>query len=78
MNPLEQYPQVRNTLYIVQWVVNLVLGALGAALVVLGESPLWFILATTVFNFVWSYTGLTAQANTSTTPVVEGRENFEF
>lgn len=78
MNPLEQFPKVRNTLYIVQWVVNLALGALGVALVALGESPLWFVITTAVFNFVWSYTGLTAQANTSTTPAVEGREDFEF
>lgn len=63
MNPLEQYPAIREKLYIVQWLVNLVLGALGIVLVTLGESPLWYVITTAVFNFVWSYTGLTAQQN---------------
>lgn len=64
MTPLEQYPQIRKHLYLVQWVVNLVLGVLGVVLTALGDSPLWYVIATAAFNFVWTYTGLTASANT--------------
>lgn len=66
MNPLDQYPAIRQKLYLVQWLVNLVLGALGVVLVALSESPVWFVITSAVFNFVWTYTGLTAQKNTST------------
>lgn len=64
MNPLEMYPRVRRWLYLAQWVVNLLLGAIAVVLTTLGESPLWYVIATGVFNFVWSYTGITAQSNT--------------
>lgn len=65
MNPLEQYPAIRKHLYLAQWVVNLILGVIGVVLVALGESPLWFVITTAAFNFVWSYTGVTAQSNVS-------------
>lgn len=64
MNPLEAYPQIRKHLYFVQWTVNLILGVIGVVLVSLGESPVWFVITTAAFNFVWSYTGLTASSNT--------------
>lgn len=64
MNPFDIYPELRKVGYLVQWVVNLMLGILAVVLTVLGESPVWFIIVTAVFNFVWTYTGLTAQVNT--------------
>ena len=68
MNPLEQYPEIRRVLYFVQWVVNLVLGVLMVVLVALGQSPVWFVIVTGAFNFIWSYTGLTAGANVTPKP----------
>lgn len=65
MNPLEKYPAIREKLYLVQYLVNLILGAIGVALISLAESPLWYVVTTAVFNFVWSYTGLTAKQNVS-------------
>lgn len=66
MNPLEQYPQIRKALYLIQWIVNLVMGALG--IVFLNDStpgvPQWFTVAGLVLAFVWAYSGLTAQNNT--------------
>ena len=70
MNPLDEYPQIRKALYIAQWTVNLVLGAVAVVLTSLGESPAWFIIASGVFNFIWSYAGLTAQNNVN--PPLEG------
>lgn len=63
MNPLEKYPKVREILYDVQWVVNLLLGIAGVVLTILGASPLWYVIVVAVFNFVWSYTGITARSN---------------
>lgn len=64
MNPLDQYPGARKALYIIQWIVNLVLGVVAIILTALGKSPEWFVLTGAAFNFVWTYTGITAQANT--------------
>lgn len=65
MNPLNEYPALRKIAYIFQWVVNLALGIL--AIVFLNDStpgvPQWFVITGLVFNFIWSYTGLTAQQN---------------
>lgn len=63
MNPLDQYPAVRKALYVVQWLVNLVLGTVGVVLVALGDSPLWFVITGAALNFVWTYTGITASGN---------------
>lgn len=63
MNPLEQYPQARKALYMVQWVVNLALGIVAIVLTTQGQSPEWFVITGAVFNFVWTYTGLTAASN---------------
>ena len=68
MNPINEYPALRRALYLVQWIVNLALGATAVVLTALGESPLWYVITTGVFNFVWTYTGLTAQANTDVLP----------
>lgn len=62
-NPLDDYPQIRKVLYVVQWIVNGVLGVIGVVLVARNESPLWFVITTAAFNFVWTYTGATASGN---------------
>jgi hypothetical protein len=74
VNPLSEYPQVRKAAYIFQWAVNLILGILGIVFLnTYDEMPEWFIIAGLVFNFIWSYTGLTAQQNMpSYEDVVEG------
>lgn len=71
MNLLEKYPKVREALYDVQWVVNLLLGIAGVVLTILGQSPLWYVIVVAVFNFVWSYTGTVARANVSDPLLVE-------
>lgn len=63
-NPLTEYPRLRKAAYAVQWVVNLALGVTAIVLTSLGQSPLWFVITTGAFNFVWSYLGLTAQSHT--------------
>lgn len=69
MSPLENYPQIRNLLYIAQWIANLVMGVLG--IVFLNDRaegvPQNFTLAGLVLAFVWTYTGVQASANTTTT-----------
>lgn len=64
MNPLEQYPSVRRFLYFVQWVTTGLTGVLGVIFTARGDVPDWYTIAVAVLAFVWSYTGLTAQANT--------------
>lgn len=64
MNPLESYPKIREYLYMLQWFVNLILGAIAVILTIQNLSPAWFIMTTAVLNFIWTYTGLTAQQNT--------------
>lgn len=79
MNPLNDYPEVRRYLYLLQWIVNLVMGATAVVLVALGQNPLWYVITTGVLNFVWTYTGLTAETNTSVEPAYEdGDATDEF
>ena len=72
MNPLNEYPEVRRTLYILQWAVSLVMGVLGIVLSVNGDGvsdlPTWYVTTGLVLSFVWSYTGITAQQNVPTDP----------
>lgn len=68
MNPLNDYPAIRRVLYIVQWVYNGVLTVAGATFVALGRTdvttlPTWYVLALAVGPVLWTYLGLTAQAN---------------
>lgn len=72
MSPLEQYPQIRKHLYIVQWTVNLVLGVLALVFLMLDRTPQWLLISQAAFNFVWTYTGLTASANTPAPEVHPG------
>lgn len=74
MNPLDSHPQARRIAYFVQWTVNLVLGATAVVLTTLGESPLWYVIATGVANFLWSYTGLTAQTNVTQHETEKGQD----
>ncbi len=71
MNPLNQYPALREKLYLIQFLANLVLGALGVAFAAINggvdEIPQWYIVTSLVANFVWSYLGLTAKQNVDTT-----------
>ena len=67
MNPLDQYPAIRRYLYLVQWVVNLVMGVIAVVLLAKGQTPESFIIVTAAFNFIWTYTGLTAQGNVTET-----------
>ena len=64
MNPLEDYPQVRKTLYLVMFVLGAALGAaqvgFGAANV---DQPTWLIVTLSVYAFLSSYLGLTAATN---------------
>lgn len=73
MNPLDNYPGARKALYLLQWVVNLALGITALVLTTQSQSPEWFVLTGAVFNFVWTYTGITAQTNTVDKPV---KKNF--
>ena len=66
MNPLDTHPKIRKALYVVQWALNGVLGLIGVILTARGESPAWFVIVGLVFNFVWTYTGLTASGNVIT------------
>lgn len=68
MNPLDQYPAIRQHLYLAQWVVNLALGVVGIVLTSLGQSPVWFVITSAAFNFVWTYAGITAQTNVEPAP----------
>lgn len=70
-NPLADYPKVRDHLYLAQWIANGVLGAIGVVLVLLGDSPLWFVVVSALGNYVWSYLGLTAKRNVTEPEPVE-------
>lgn len=68
MNPLNDYPAVRKTLYLLQWLSGLVMGVLG--IVFLNDAakgvPSEYTITGLVLAFVWTYTGVTAQQNTPT------------
>jgi hypothetical protein len=87
MNPLNEYPKVRKALYVVQWIISLVMGALGIVLAAQNGGPEnlpgWYNTATLVLAFVWTYTGITAQGNVETVdynvdPDGEGDEDDEL
>jgi hypothetical protein len=68
VNPLDQYPAVRSALYMAQWVANGVLVIAGVVFATLGTSlddlPRWYVLALAIAPVLWTYLGVTAQANT--------------
>lgn len=67
MNPLDQYPQIRKALYLVQWLVNGVLTIAGVVFLTQGTTPedlpQWYILTLAIAPVLWTYLGITAQAN---------------
>ena len=70
MNPLDQYPQVRRYLYLIQWVANGLLAVAGAYFVAAGvgvdDLPRWYVITLAVAPVLWTYLGITAQANVDT------------
>jgi len=70
VNPLNDYPKIRKALYVVQWVVNGVLTLAGAYFAAtgtaLGDLPRWYTVALALGPVLWTYLGVTAQANTDT------------
>lgn len=65
MNPLDSRPKLREVAYLVQWITNLFLGIVSIVLVALHDNPLWWVIVQAVFNFVWTYLGITAKNNVS-------------
>lgn len=72
MNPLNDLPEVRKALYIIQWVVNGILVVTGAVAVAQGwdaeELPGWYVLALAIGPVLWTYLGITAQTNVPAAP----------
>lgn len=70
MNPLDQYPQVRRYLYMLQWVANGVLAVAGAYFAAssagVDDLPHWYVLTLAVAPVLWTYLGVTAQSNVTT------------
>jgi hypothetical protein len=67
---LEQYPEIRKYAYLAQWIINGIMGVIAVVLLIKDLNPEWFVIATAVFNFLWTYTGLQAQTNTPNPPVI--------
>lgn len=67
MNPLDRYPHIRETAYLLQWVVNGFLTIAGVVFATLGTSledlPRWYLLTLAIAPALWTYLGLTAQHN---------------
>jgi len=76
MNPLDQHPEIRRYLYIVQWVVNGILTVAGAYFLIDGTAiedlPKWYVIAVGVAPVLWTYLGITAQTNV--TPNDDGKD----
>jgi hypothetical protein len=74
MNPLDKYPAVRSALYLVQWLVTGIQTVLSAYFAFsigvdgMADWPRWFLGSLAVAPVLWTYLGLTAQANTVTQP----------
>lgn len=75
MNPLNEYPQARKFLYMVQWVVTGVLTIAGIVFAANGTDldalPKWYVLSLAITPALWSYLGVTAQTNVDTPPAGE-------
>jgi hypothetical protein len=67
VNPLEQYPEARKVLYLIQWITTGLTALGGIYFATIQEpTPQWFTLVVALLAFVWSYTGITAQQNVTT------------
>lgn len=72
-NPLDNMPEVRKILYVIQWVYNGAAALLGAYFVVKQTAPdslpEWYVLGLAIGPVLWTYLGLTASGNvTGKTP----------
>lgn len=63
MNPLNDYPQIRKVLYLIQWITTGLTGAGAIYFTAVNEDPQWFKVLIAILAFVWTYTGITAQQN---------------
>lgn len=72
MNPLDNLPQVRKVLYVIQWVLNgaaTVLGAFFAASDrTVNQLPDWYVISLAVLPVLWTYLGITASQNVRDVP----------
>lgn len=72
MNPLNDMPNVRKALYVVQWVLNGILVIAGVVFATtstaVSDLPQWYVLALAIGPVLWTYLGLTAQQNTALPP----------
>lgn len=70
MNPLNDMPQVRKVLYLIQWVYNGVLtvsvGVFAISQTPLEDAPMWYLYAAGLGPILWTYLGITAQTNVDT------------
>lgn len=68
MNPLDNLPQVRKVLYVVQWVLNGIATVLSAWFLAsdrpMDRWPEWFVVSLAVLPVLWTYLGITASKNT--------------
>lgn len=62
-NPLDNYPQIRKFLYLVQWITTGLTGAAAIYFTAINEDPQWFKVLIAMLAFIWTYTGITAQQN---------------
>lgn len=79
MNPLDRFPRVREALYLIQWVVTGAQTVLSAYFTfALGQSvdswPEWFLASLAVAPVLWTYLGITAKGNVTTT----GSDEFDL
>lgn len=77
MNPLNDYPGARKSLYTLQWLVGGVLVVAGAYFTLSGTDidalPRWYVVTAGLSPVVWTYLGVTAAQNVpSYRDVVEG------
>jgi len=66
VNPLDDYPQARKVLYLIQWITTGITGAAAIYFATQPEVPGWFTVTVAILAFVWTYTGITAQQNVPT------------
>jgi uncharacterized membrane protein YhdT len=69
VNPLDNLPQVRKVLYVIQWVVTGIQTVLGAFFAVatdrgVDQLPEWYVISLAIAPVLWTYLGLTASKNT--------------
>jgi hypothetical protein len=72
VNPLQEYPAVRQWAYRIVWVVGLVLGAIQVYMVTVeADQPTWLTGALGVLAYVSVATNFTADRNVAKTTVAE-------